>query len=149
MIEQILFTSLYFYHYFKKNLTNKCVNILSRFEIQTMKTRNYEGQGAQDRMRKESRFESSGPRVTGVRSLGADHSLSVLRCTCHTASFIAFISLPSSSMPFVVIVHPATLHPVVHIFLYRSYSIIVFIYPKNLSSIIVLILHFTFSAFLR
>lgn len=49
MIEQILFTSLYFYHYFKKNLTNKCVNILSRFEIQTMKTRNYEGQGAQEK----------------------------------------------------------------------------------------------------
>lgn len=117
--------------------------ILSRLEI-TMKIRNYEGQDIQDRMREESRFESSAPRVTGVRSLGADHSLSVLRCTCHTASFIAFIFLPSSSMSFVVIVHPAALHPVVHTFLYRSYSIIAFIYPKNLSSIIVLILHFAF-----
>lgn len=148
MIEQILFISP-IYYYFEKNLTNKYINILSRLEIRTMKTRNYEGQSAQDRMREESRFESSSPRVTGVRSLGADHSLSVLRCTCHTASFIAFISLPSSNMPFVIVVHPATLHPVVHTFLYRSYSIIAFIYPKNLFSIIVLILCFAFSPFLH
>lgn len=126
MIEQISFIPP-ICHYFEKNSRNKRADILSRLEIQTMKTRNYEGQGAQGRMREESRFESSDPRVTGVRSLGADHSLSVLRCTCHTASFIAFISLPSSSMPFVVIVHPAALHPVVHTFLYRSYSIVTFI----------------------
>lgn len=118
--------SLSICHYFEKNSRNKRADI---FRVETRDT-NYENEKlrrTQGRMREEPRFESSDPGVTGVRSLGADHSLSVLRCTCHTASFIAFISLPSSSMPFVVIVHPAALHPVVHTFLYRSYSIVAFI----------------------
>ena len=46
-----------------------------------------------------------GPSVTGARSLGANHSLNVPRCTCRVASFIAFISLLS---PFA---HPSSLHP--------------------------------------
>lgn len=57
------------------------------------------------------RADPSGPSVTGARSLGANHSLNVLPCTCRTASFIAFISLLSSGTRFVVTVHPAALHP--------------------------------------
>lgn len=57
------------------------------------------------------RADPSGPSVTGARSLGANHSLNVLPCTCRTASFIAFISLLSSGTRFVATVHPAALHP--------------------------------------